>query len=117
MSGKTFPYVSLAVMRPRNLHMLSGTLRMTGAGYQRRMPKRLKKRWQSATCIASTGLEVATVAPMMPVRVVPTLAPRVSGNISSREMSPTAAIGVRVEVVMEEDCTMIVMNMPTTMLR
>ena len=67
------------------------------------MPERLKKRWQSATCIASTGLDVATVAPMMPVSVVPTLAPSVRGNISSSVIRPTAAMGVSVEVVMDED--------------
>ena len=77
----------------------------------------LKKRWQSATCQAWTGLEVTTVAAMIPVMVVPMLAPRVRGSMSSRPMRPTAARGVRVEVVMEEDCTMMVMNMPMAMFR
>ena len=60
---------------------------------------------------------MTTVAPMMPVRVVPMLAPRVRGNMSVRVMIPTAARGVRVEVVMEEDCTMMVMKVPMAMLR
>eukprot|EP00982_Pelagococcus_subviridis_P004084 29053-Pelagococcus_subviridis.AAC.1 len=53
----------------------------------------------------------------MPVRVVPTFAPSVSGNISSRVMRPTAAIGVSVDVVIDDDCTRIVMPQPMTMLR
>ena len=46
------------------------------------------------------GLEVTTVAAMMPVEeMVPMLAPRVSGSMSSRLMRPTAASRrVRVEV-------------------
>ena len=54
---------------------------------------------------------------MMPVSVVPMLAPSVTGNISSSVIRPTAAMGVSVEVVMDEDCTMMVMPMPTTMFR
>ena len=60
---------------------------------------------------------MTTVAAMIPVMVVPMLAPRVRGSMSSRPMRPTAARGVRVEVVMEEDCTMMVMNMPMAMFR
>jgi hypothetical protein len=41
----------------------------------------LKKRWQSATCQAWTGLEVTTVAAMIPVMVVPMLAPRVGKHV------------------------------------
>ena len=60
---------------------------------------------------------MSTVAPMMPVSVVPMLAPSVRGNISSSVIRPTAAMGVSVEVVMDEDCTMMVMPMPPSMSR
>ena len=111
------PYCGWPVILPRKRAPSRGTWRTRGMGNHTAMPKMLKKRWQRATCHASTGLEVTTVAAMMPVRVVPMLAPRVRGSMSSRVMRPTAARGVRVEVVMEEDCTRMVMPMPITMLR
>jgi hypothetical protein len=45
----------------------------------------LKKRWQSATCQPDTGSSVTMEAAMMPVSVVPMLAPNVSGIMSSRQ--------------------------------
>ena len=90
---------------------------MYGTGYQIRMPMMLKNRWHSATCHASTGLEDTTVAPMMPVSVVPMFAPSVSGNISSRLIRPTAQSGVSVDVVIELDWTRIVITSPMPMER
>ena len=71
-------------------------------------------RVRSPACQPDTGLVVTMEAAMMPVTVVPMLAPRVRGNMSSSWMRPTAATGVSVDVVMEEDCTMMVMNRPIT---
>mmetsp|Transcript_5147 Transcript_5147/g.17170 ORF Transcript_5147/g.17170 Transcript_5147/m.17170 type:complete len:223 (-) Transcript_5147:1346-2014(-) len=115
--GNAWPYLGCAVIRPRKRHALSGTFLMAGTGYHSRIPNRLKNKWHRATCMASPGLDDATVAPMIPVSVVPMFAPRVRGNISSRVINPTAAIGVSVAVVMDEDWTMMVMPIPTSMLR
>ena len=101
---KTLPYLGLPVILPREASTVERNLADAGDGVPKAIPKMLKKRWQRATCHASTGLDVTTVAAMTPVRVVPMLAPRVRGSMSSRVMRPTAARGVRVEVVMEEDC-------------
>merc|ERR550514_608889 len=92
------------------LAFVSGTLRITGRGYQIRIPKMLKKRWQRAIWIAfffSVTREARNA-----VQVVPMFAPRVKGSICSRVMICSATSGVRVGVVMELDWTMIVITMP-----
>mmetsp|Transcript_12271 Transcript_12271/g.17255 ORF Transcript_12271/g.17255 Transcript_12271/m.17255 type:complete len:251 (+) Transcript_12271:226-978(+) len=103
--------VALPSLRAR----LRGTRRMKGMGYQMRIPEMLKKRWARAVCMAVILSE--TRAAMTAVKVVPMLAPRVRGYICSSWMTPMPTRGVRVEVVMDEDWTRMVMPVPMTMAR
>jgi hypothetical protein len=74
------------------------------------IPKMLKKKCASATCIA---VEVsATKAARIEVIVVPILAPRVRGYICSTLIRPTPTIGVKTLVVTLELCTAMVIPHP-----
>ena len=53
-----------------------------------------------------------TTEAMKAVQVVPIFAPSVKGNICSSVMISSATSGVKVDVVIELDCTAIVINIP-----
>ena len=106
----------LAVVLPSIFARLIGTLRITGTGYQMRMPKMLKKRCESATwrvCWKTSRLDAR--AARMAVKVVPMLAPSVSGYMRSRCRIPTPTSGVRADVKTELLCTNIVKPAPINM--
>ena len=79
------------------------------------MPKMLKKRWAKAICIA-VDLE-ETKAARIPVTVVPMLAPNVIGYMTSSVKTSNPANGVKTEVVIDDDCTKIVIPHPTQIAR
>lgn len=93
-----------------------GSLRKKGIGYQIRIPKILKKRWERATCMAlARSLPSFGRAAMMPVAVVPRFDPRVSGYMRSSVMTPMPTSGVIAEVKMELLWTMKVQTAPMRM--
>lgn len=99
----------MRVAWPNRLAAVRGTFRMMGRGYQIKIPTRLKSKWANATFMA-VGLERR--AARMAVKVVPRLAPRMSGNICSSLKAPTSTRGVKTEVVIEEDWTNMVRPVP-----
>ncbi len=54
---------------------------------------------------------------MMPVMQVPRLAPRMVAYMRSTSMTPMPASGVSTAVVIEDDCTSIVIPAPTAIAR
>ena len=89
-----------------------GILRVTFKGYHIIIPNTLNNICVNAICQAATGFDVTTVADIIPVTVVPTLAPSVKGNISFSGIKPIATRGVITDVVIDDDCTIIVRNIP-----
>jgi hypothetical protein len=108
-NGNKFHFV---VCVPRNLENLNGIFLIYGIGYHMHIPIMLKNKCASATCHASTGCDTATDAAQIPVHVVPMFAPSVNGYICSNDIIPTAASGVNADVVIDDDCTINVINIP-----
>lgn len=102
--------VQIRVHFPRALAALRGMFLRNGTGYQIRIPKILKNKWQRATCNELTPL--ATKDARRPVNVVPIFAPSVKGNICSSWRAPIPTNGVRTDVVIEELCTRMVRPHP-----
>jgi len=77
------------------------------------IPEMLKNKCANATW--SEAFPEVTMEAMIPVRVVPMLAPRVKGYICSKRSTPRPTKGVSVEVVMEDDWTTMVIPAPMIM--
>ena len=83
---------------------------MKGSGNQIEIPMMLKMRWTRAIWIAFFFCVI--IEARKAVQVVPICAPSVRGSMSSTMMIWSATGGTSAEVVMEFDCTQIVITMP-----